>query len=234
MVEHRQPAPVRVTELRMSSCQPTTVTCPQCGNAGEFTTWQSLNVDLNPEEKEKLLSGELTKFTCPSCGHSAEVAYPLLYHDMRRQLMIYLVYGGDTKDIEGLPMGKLMHGYRFRRVGSRNELLEKVRIFEADFDDRLMELFKLMLRRQMEAPDEEPLFFSGREVREDGKDLLFFVRFPAGGQDSFGVETRSFTEFAAELDGLVDAVPDDGGEWPEVSGAYARDVFQRYSSGDIS
>lgn len=215
----------------MSSQTPTSITCPRCKNVGEFVTWQSLNVDLNPKEKEKLLSGELTTFTCGKCGHSAEVAYPLLYHDMSRQLMIYLLHRGETQDIDGLEMGKMMKGYRLRRVRSRNELLEKVKIFEAGLDDRALELFKVVLRQDLETSDDEPLFFSGRDPADHDEALLAFVYFPGDQPKSFSVGTDSFRQFAARIDGLVDADPQVDGEWLEVSNAYAIDLFLRASRG---
>ena len=42
-----------------------TITCPKCGTSGDFTAWDSINVDLMPEMKEKVMSGEIFRWTCP-------------------------------------------------------------------------------------------------------------------------------------------------------------------------
>lgn len=54
----------------MSQRQSTTVTCPQCGHSQDFFIWSSLNVSLDPDEKPRLLSGEL-ELNCRSglCRH---------------------------------------------------------------------------------------------------------------------------------------------------------------------
>src|SRR5579859_2285891 len=114
----------------MSIPKTTTVTCKQCGTEGAFTAWQSLNVTLNREEKTKLMSGALTKFVCPKCNWSADVVYPLLYHDMEKKLMIWLWPGTGEPETGGMPFRKGMQEYRFRIVGSRVELMEKVFIFD--------------------------------------------------------------------------------------------------------
>ena len=67
------------------------VVCPNCGEEGHITRWESLNGNLDPEAKLKLLSGELFKFTCESCGGCTIVDYPILYHDMTNSAMVYYV-----------------------------------------------------------------------------------------------------------------------------------------------
>ena len=66
------------------------VTCPSCGHQQDFVAWESLNATLNPLEKEQLLTGTLTRFTCEKCKESVDVVYPLLYHDMEKQFMVWL------------------------------------------------------------------------------------------------------------------------------------------------
>ena len=58
------------------------ITCSKCGKESGFTAWRSLNTVLNPDEKIKVLNGELFRFTCPDCGYKAFVNYPHLYHAM--------------------------------------------------------------------------------------------------------------------------------------------------------
>jgi hypothetical protein len=62
--------------------------CPKCGHPQEFTLWQSLNVTLNPELKERLFHGQINVFTCDSCNFASFIDYPLLYHDMDRTFCI--------------------------------------------------------------------------------------------------------------------------------------------------
>ena len=65
--------------------------CPKCSNCQEFEIWESVNVTLDPKLKEKVLNRNLMTFECDKCGYKAEGVYPLLYHDMDKKLIIYLV-----------------------------------------------------------------------------------------------------------------------------------------------
>ncbi len=43
--------------------------CPECDSEQEFVIYDSVNVSLNSDAKEKLINGELTIFTCDACGY---------------------------------------------------------------------------------------------------------------------------------------------------------------------
>ena len=64
--------------------------------------WDSINVNLDPEQKENIMSGKLFQFTCDECGFTTRVQYPCLYHDMDKNLMIYCIpnFSGDTKVLD--------------------------------------------------------------------------------------------------------------------------------------
>lgn len=131
----------------MSSPTIIEVTCNACGTPAHFTAWESLNASLNPELRQRLLDGELTRFDCPQCGASATVLYPLLYHDMERQFMIRLVSDEDCSDCRYMPRDEFMADYQLRFVSTVNQLIDKILIFDAGLDDRLLELGKRYLRQ---------------------------------------------------------------------------------------
>jgi hypothetical protein len=66
----------------MSSESPEELTCRVCGNKQVTTLWDSINVTLDPELKDKLFAGEINVFTCEKCCEKRTVNAPLLYHDM--------------------------------------------------------------------------------------------------------------------------------------------------------
>jgi hypothetical protein len=216
----------------MSSCNNIQITCPKCGRKQEFTTWNSLNVSLNPEKKKLLLSGELTRLICDRCHASTEVMYPMLYHDMDRNLMVYFADGKDTGAISILPLGALMKGYQFRITASRNELLEKVWIADANFDDRAMELFKLSLRGQMENTGGGELLFCGTSQNADGQDLLSFVWLTAQGSENIAVERGSYIEFAEGVAEVLKQEPALSGEWHRIDQKYAKSLLNKYLAGE--
>ena len=137
----------------MSMTRRVQVECPKCRKEYDITCWESLNGDLDPEAKERMLSGELFKEKCPSCGNRNNINYPLLYHGMEQKIMIKLASDSEQNDwnpkgiLDMLPIlspgtGICTDEYRFRLVTSQHALREKVMIFECGLDDRAVEITK--------------------------------------------------------------------------------------------
>jgi len=212
----------------MSKPSPTTIACTGCGTKAPFVAWESLNVSLNPDEKESLLKGELTRFTCEKCGWSGQVIHPLLYHDMRQQFMVWLMPNPESK-MEDAGFRESMKGYRLRRVANLNELKEKVYLFDAGLDDRQMEVLKLIIEmRSVQTADRltGPLLFSEQGTSEDGETILRFAHLGADGIKSLTVSVDSLAEVAASLDGRLPSEENLGAVWPTVDRAYAMEVMK--------
>lgn len=165
----------------MSMKRKETITCPACGQAQDFIVWHSLNGDLNPEAKQRLLNGTLFHFECSNCGHRSNVNYGMLYHDMTNQVMVYFV---DKDSVEetlatmndaekkiGIPMPE----YRKRVVTDQNALREKAIIFDQKLDDRVIEIIKLIYysnaSRQVPDTNINAVYF----LVADGKYILQFI-----------------------------------------------------------
>lgn len=165
------------------------ITCPKCGKQSGFTIWSSLNTKLNPEEKEKVVTGELFRFTCPECGYCSVVDYGFLYHQMEDHMMIYYVqddenYKGAYEIFTGKKpngedsefkvfeaYGDGMSDYLYRIVKSQNSLREKIRVFDDGKDDRIIEIMKCfvsanILNHHPEITDFE-LFYDGTPDSND-------------------------------------------------------------------
>jgi len=160
-------------EIAMSKHRKESIVCPGCGKKQDIIIWESLNAELSPEAKQKLLDGDFFVFNC-ECGYSAGIDTALLYHDMTHQVMVYYV-NEDSKNHaketfeETKKFGML--DYRYRIVTSKDELREKALIFDKGLDDRIIELIKVFYFLQIEEnnPDidiEGLLFYtSGEELR---------------------------------------------------------------------
>lgn len=159
------------------------ITCPKCGKKSDFTVWESLNTMLDPDEKPKVISGDLFRFTCPECGAVTTINYPMLYHQMEDHMMIYYVLseeayeqayefctgkktnGEDSEHKLSDIFGDAMSNYLYRIVLSQNSLREKIRIFDDGKDDRIIEIMKLFVganihNQQPEIEDFE-LYYDG-------------------------------------------------------------------------
>lgn len=181
----------------MSRVTKETVTCRDCLHEQDFTAWLLLNVTLDPDRKADLVSGRLTLFTCDRCGGQAEVNYPMLYHDVGRRLLVWMLprdpNAPDPADEEAPPspgeMGVTGEGYVLRRVTNRKELIEKAFIADHGLDDRVVELVKFILWEQMaeeKKPDGTTLHFADLLDEGDGPRLGFNI-FRPGEMDGVSV-----------------------------------------------
>lgn len=206
------------------------IRCPRCNAESSFSVWQSLNVTLNPAEKQSLMSGELLKFTCPSCGATMPVVYPLLYHDMERRLMLWMIpdNADGTQAVPDAPApgeagGGIVPGYVARVVSSPNELLEKILVFETGLDDLALEMFKIVINLQLEAagiPKDAKVFFARVDHDAAGvEQLVFAVVTPTGTRSASLPREPNYTNMAAAAQELASRFPPPG-KWPRIDAAY--------------
>lgn len=120
--------------------------------------------------KEKVLNQSIFSYTCPNCGETFQLAYSTLYHQMEDLIMIYLVSESEVEKTQELFCGEntlfdqSTDKYLKRIVTSPNQLIEKIQIFDAGKDDRIVELVKLIVTDYLHqnCPDQkfDELFFA--------------------------------------------------------------------------
>ena len=75
----------------MSRSPTATIQCAKCFRQSQVEVIGRINADRSPDQRRALLAGELLLFKCPHCRQQVRMDQPLLYHDMRRQFMIWWV-----------------------------------------------------------------------------------------------------------------------------------------------
>jgi hypothetical protein len=129
------------------------VACPSCGGTHEVVVHQSINVGLDPELKAQLIAGAVNTFECPGSSTTIRLGIDLLYHDPAARLFIYLALDGESRraeiarDLEEVPASAGL-SYRLRLVVDYPALLEKIRLFDDQLDDRIIEVLKLHIGAQ--------------------------------------------------------------------------------------
>ena len=140
-------------------------------------------------------------YTCPSCGETFRLNYSTLYHQMEDLIMIYLVSESEVAETYDLFYGEhAMADFRTEKYLNRivtpaNQLVEKIQIFDAGKDDRIMELVKLLATDSLleNNPDEEfdELRFA---VDDDGTNILVIIN---KGETTGAVDIDDMYEFAS-------------------------------------
>ena len=213
----------------MSMLRETTVDCGGCGASQTFVIWDSLNVTLDREQKDALLNGDLTRFTCKKCGWTGDVAYSLLYHDMEKSFMLWFVPGEGEPDTAKLPFGNLMGNYRFRLVRIKNQLIEKIFIFEAGFDDRVIEFYKLgLLANSVETGHAivGELLFGKTCLDEQGSKAVRFEHLLQSGTEGLVVPESSLNETRDALANILPSAISENGKWLTVDQEYAQALLR--------
>ena len=154
---------------------------PECDHELKITICPAVNVTTDPEMREKVLSGELFLFTCEKCGYTGFAGYPFVYEDKETQggFLIYLEPDCPDREvgIDGDMADQVVYRERpMRLVANLNALKEKIFIFEAGLDDRVMELFKMLTLTKLHGdnPDQVPavLLFTKVDEGEDGQKIF--------------------------------------------------------------
>lgn len=141
-----------------------------CGHEFEAVLWDSLNVTESEGLKQKLMNGGINQIQCEKCKKRSYIEKDLLYHDMSQRLWVQMFPKADRpkwreledEHKETLKKNAMIHRYHFRLAFGRDELLEKIRIFDSQLDDRVIELMKLKILEQdanlKEIPDAQLSF----------------------------------------------------------------------------
>lgn len=116
------------------------ISCPHCGEQEIITIISGINAAENPEFKQKILDETLFDWQCGRCGYTAQMSYPLVYHDPKGGYMVALYRTGTKANaVEAGP--EISHLVK-RRVKNLAELKEKILIYDAGLDDVAVDLNK--------------------------------------------------------------------------------------------
>ena len=66
----------------------TRTACPRCRTPLLAEVEQVVDVAVDPQAKQRLLSGSLNVIECQNCGYSGMLATPLVYHDPEKELLL--------------------------------------------------------------------------------------------------------------------------------------------------
>ena len=211
------------------------VTCARCKHEQDFPTWGTLNVTLNPELKEPLITGKLTALTCSACGEEAEVVYSLLYHDMIKKYFIWLLPNKTQADDQELEMLRSLgedtiNDYNCRIVRNRNQLVEKILIFDDDLDDRILEILKAFMLHSSEGLADDArgsMYYEGSPLGRSGRRQIRLVS--VGGTRSAAVNLKpdAYDDIHSKFAPLLPRREDTLGQWLEINQDCALDVMEK-------
>ena len=66
----------------------TRTSCPRCRQPVMAEITQLFDTNIDPQAKQKILSGQFNVVNCPSCGYQGNLSTPLVYHDAEKELLL--------------------------------------------------------------------------------------------------------------------------------------------------
>ncbi len=155
----------------MTQWSKTKVSCPACLEESEFRICSFIDVCKDPDLKESIFNRDIFRFSCNECGEEILVAYNCTYLDTDKSFMVALL---DTDSRDTAIEAK---DYTLRIVRSINEFVEKIALMEDGIDDRIIELYKIMLEDQFEeeraGSEILGIFYAGQNP--DDRSLMFYI-----------------------------------------------------------
>ncbi|MEG0313644.1 MAG: CpXC domain-containing protein [Erysipelotrichaceae bacterium] len=118
------------------------IMCPICFHHMYIPKDKIILASIEKDIKTSISNDEYFKQKCDKCGHYVKFLYPFIYFDANKSFELFLSYDEVILDVNKEAKNK-------RIVKSIEELNEKIRIFEADLDDRRIELLKYRLCKQL-------------------------------------------------------------------------------------
>ena len=166
------------------------VSCSFCGRSHELDAWPGINVAEEPELKAKVKDGSLFIWECPGCRKANLASYQTIYHDPAERIMVWMLPEGLIPEDKVEAIGRQIEAssdqtgeYVFRRVGDIGSLIEKVNIFDAGLDDRIIEMCKYVTKMELAEKEGGPAGeLSLKFYRMDGPDNDLEFSYPKDGK----------------------------------------------------
>ena len=175
--------------MNMENYKDNMLRCPHCGESSAVQMYDSINASSSPELKAAVMDGSAFLWECQHCGKRNLLRNQLLYHDPEAKLMFWLTLGDEDLETRAQEMYARiseLSDYVLRFVDEPGELIEKVKIFDAGFDDAVMELCKHLTRMELmensKELEEKLSDVPFRFLRADGSDHHLQFAYPQDGQ----------------------------------------------------
>lgn len=215
------------------------IVCPQCSEEAEAKLYLSVNVTNSPDLKNDLISGKLVNHRCEVCGSESHLAYPILYNDMKKRVMVYLIPEVDCFQLADKQLEEKysdVSGVTKRIVPDFNSLKEKIFIYDCGLDDMAVEITKLAISqtvaKKLGYDKIEQGYLSLYNSEENTMGFTFFT----GKQKEPYVQSARLEVYTKALDIVDETVSKDKKlkGFIKIDREWAENVLYRYKHSKIS
>jgi hypothetical protein len=121
--------------------------CPHCSIEQTSRYYNSVSITNQPELKDRVITGKLNTQQCSNCNKEVNFMSGFLYHDMENRFMIDFNQNEGADELTKHEISEHLNdmGYIYRKVHSYPELIEKIKIFDSNLNDEIIDELKLGL-----------------------------------------------------------------------------------------
>ena len=183
----------RMTEYHLEE-----MACPKCGHKHKLRKYRRINVTEKHRLKDDILGNRLFAFTCENCSFTAPLTYESLYLDSRKKLSILMAPETSEEVNEQIEVLNRALPGRKRLVDNLNDLKEKILIADMQFDDRVIEVIKVMYLGQLKEEMKDDTMLN---ILFDyyGNDPCFLVFFEKKGVGRMPLNLEYYRGIAAQF-----------------------------------
>ncbi len=157
------------------------ITCKKCKCQSTNKLYASINANLNKPMKKAILNGSFFEWICPCCNRKSILLHPLLYHDIKKQSMFYLIPNTTRRYFDDMDIEKQykdVDNISKRVVSNIAQLQEKINILEQNLDDRVIEIAKYNLIKIIKNEyntDSIAGYFNSFNREQDRISFIFYI-----------------------------------------------------------
>lgn len=199
------------------------IKCPKCETEFDFKLYKNIVATEDNGLAGRVRDGSLFQAYCPKCSQKINVDHSFIYHNTDDSFLIHYCSGEDEikaavksltdpADAEKPVINELARRRSIiRLVNSREQLLEKMCIYDAGMDDRAIEILKHFVAGSYlrDNPDQKisNIFFNvvkkdGEDVENGRKILSIFVD-----KKQVAVSDVTETVYKQVFDGYISGMP---------------------------
>jgi hypothetical protein len=211
----------------MSTFVPSTIAC-RCGKRYDVEVANGLHISLRPDLRRNILDGTFHRFFCPACGMTTMIDATMSFTDFprrqwftiapstglpwRRQWLELARASFQATMVDNAPEMVVGWGREMTRrlMFGLAALREKLVISDAELDDRVVELMKIQVVRDLRGELSPNHYFHLVAVR--GDELAFERTHPDGLIREFALPRRIYDELAhqPEVENWIELAFPDG------------------------
>lgn len=113
-----------------------------CENSVEITVPEKINLEEDPDVEVHIIEGTFLTYTCSFCGKELKPELPVHLVDYSRNIDLYFI---PEHERAAYLSGKKQFPPHKRVVIGYPELVEKIKLYRWDLDDRIIEIIKFYL-----------------------------------------------------------------------------------------